>query len=64
MMTELEKKVVKRLIDDGTIWFYTQFVDDTLILIKEEDIDRVCIMYICKFRWRSQNFPDDPCPVH
>jgi len=39
IMTELEKKVVKPLIDDGTIRFYTRFVDDTLLLVKDEDID-------------------------
>ena len=41
IMTEMEKNVVRKLIDDGTIRFYTRFVDDTLLLIKEEDIDRV-----------------------
>ena len=35
-------------------------------LFKEEHIhhESIYIMYICKFRWRSKNFPDDPCSVH
>ena len=41
IMVELEAKVIRPLIDDGTIKFYTRFVDDTLLLIKEEDIERV-----------------------
>ena len=41
IMTELEQRVLVRLLEDGTIRFYTLFVDDTLLLIKEEDIERV-----------------------
>ena len=41
IMVELEAKVILPLIDDGTIKFYTRFVDDTLLLIREEDIERV-----------------------
>ena len=41
IMVELEAKVIRPLIDDGTIKFYTRFVDDTLLLIREEDIERV-----------------------
>ena len=41
IMTEIENKVVWKLIDDGIITFYTRFVDDTLLLIKQEDINRV-----------------------
>ena len=33
IMVELEAKVIRPLIDDGTIKFYTRFVDDTLLLI-------------------------------
>ena len=35
IMTECEEKVLERLLEDGTIRFYTRFVDDTLLLIKE-----------------------------
>ena len=41
IMTELEKVVVKKLIDDGTIKFYIRYVDDTLLLVKNEDVPRV-----------------------
>ena len=41
IMVELEAKVIRPLINDGTIKFYTRFVDDTLLLIKEEDIERI-----------------------
>ena len=41
IMVELESKVIRPLIDDGTIKFYTRFVDDTLLLLKQEDIERV-----------------------
>ena len=41
IMTELEKAVVKKLIDEGTIKFYIRYVDDTLLLVKNEDVQRV-----------------------
>lgn len=41
IMTELEKVVVQKLIDDGTIKFYIRYVDDTLLLVKNEDVQRV-----------------------
>ena len=41
IMVELEAKVIRPLIDDGTIKFYTRFVDDTLLLIKDDDVERI-----------------------
>ena len=41
IMVELEAKVIRPLIEDGTIKFYMRFVDDTLLLLKEDDIERV-----------------------
>ena len=41
IMTELEKVVVKNLIDDGIIKFYIRYVDDTLLLVKNEDVPHV-----------------------
>ena len=41
IMTELEKSVVDKLVEDGTIKFYTRFVDDTLVLAKPCDFDRI-----------------------
>ena len=41
IMTELEKVCVQKLIDDGTIKFYARYVDDTLMMVKPESIDKV-----------------------
>ena len=41
IMTELERKVVGKLIDSGKIKFYARYVDDTLLLVKPEDIDDI-----------------------
>ena len=40
-MTEHEKVIIEPLINDGTIAFYTRYVDDTLVLIKPENIEKV-----------------------
>ena len=40
-MTELEKSVIQKCMHEGVIKFYARYVDDTLVLIKPEDIDRV-----------------------
>ena len=37
-MTELEEKVIKKFVDDGTIKFYGRYVDDTLLVIKPKGI--------------------------
>ena len=41
IMTELEKIVVSDLISSGLIKFYIRYVDDTLLLAKEDDIDNI-----------------------
>lgn len=41
IMTELEDIVIKPLINDNTIRFYSRYVDDTLLLLKPEDIQHV-----------------------
>ena len=41
IMTELEKIVVDRLLQDGTLRFYCRYVDDTLMLMKPSDIQLV-----------------------
>ena len=38
IMTELEQKVIKMFVDDGTIIFYERYVDDSLLVIKPKDI--------------------------
>ena len=41
IMTKLEEKIIRPLINDNTIKFYARYVDDTLLLIKREDIYRI-----------------------
>ena len=40
-MTELEEKVIVPFIDSGVIKFYKRYVDDTLLLIRPENVDKV-----------------------
>ena len=37
-MTDLEEKVIKPLINDNVIKFYTRYVDGILFVIKHEDV--------------------------
>ena len=41
IMTEMERCVVDELIDSGKIKFYSRYVDDTLLLVKPEDVDEI-----------------------
>ena len=41
IMTECEKVIVDHLVKEGTIKLYVHFVDDTLLLVKCQDIDKV-----------------------
>ena len=41
IMTECEKVIVDKLIEDGIIKFYIRYVDDTLLVIKRTDISYV-----------------------
>ena len=41
IMTECEKAIVDKLIEDGIIKFYIRYVDDTLLVIKRTDISYV-----------------------
>ena len=41
IMTELEKKILPSLLDSGSIRSYIRYVDDTLVLIKESEIQNV-----------------------
>ena len=36
IMTELEKLVLPKLFEDGIIKFYARYVDDTIVVIKED----------------------------
>ena len=37
-MTKLEKAIIQKLIDKKFIKFYIRYVNDTLLLVKDEDI--------------------------
>ena len=41
IMTECEKVIADNLVKEGTIKFYVPYVDDTLLLVKRQDIDKV-----------------------
>ena len=41
IMTELERAVVDKMIQNGTIKFYVRYVDDTLLLAKPDQIDGI-----------------------
>ena len=41
IITELEVKVIKKFVDDGTIEFYGRYVDETLLVMKLKDIGRI-----------------------
>ena len=41
IMTELEKLILPKLIGDDVIKFYIRYVDDTLVMIKNEHIEEV-----------------------
>ena len=40
-MTELEKFILDKLINDNIVKFYIRYVDDTLFLVKPEDTNKV-----------------------
>ena len=60
IMTELENTVVKDLIMDATIGFYAHYVDDTLSLIKPENVQKV-LQKLNSFH-KSLNFTFAPFP--
>ena len=41
IMTELEDVIIKPLIADGTIEFFSPFVDNTLLVMKPENVSQV-----------------------
>ena len=45
-MTELENEIIKLLINDGTVKFYCRYVDDTLLVVKPQDVS--CIHKLLK----------------
>ena len=65
IMTELERSVVSRLIRSGCIKFYARYVDDTLLLVKPEDVDRI-LSEFNKFHWNLEFTVDkfEDCVPH
>ena len=41
IMAELEQKVIKKFVDNGTIIFYERYVNDSLLVVKPKDIGRI-----------------------
>ena len=41
IMTECEKVIVEKLIEDGIIKFFARYVDNSFLVIKRTDISRV-----------------------
>ena len=41
IMTELERTIIKKFIDDRILLFYGRYVDDTLVVIKKEHLQLV-----------------------
>ena len=40
-MTELESTIVKELVEKSLVKLYMKYVDDTLLLVKDKDINHV-----------------------
>ena len=40
IMKECEKVIVDNLVKEGTMKFYVRYIDDTLLLVKRQDIDK------------------------
>ena len=60
ILTELENVVVRNLIADGTVAFYALYVDDTLLLIKPGNVQKV-LRKLNSFH-KSLNFTFDSFP--
>ena len=46
-MIEFENIIIKPLINNGTIAFYKRFADDTIVLAKPCDLNRVLKQFNC-----------------
>ena len=38
IVTKLENKIIKPLMNDGTIKFYCRYMDDTLLFVEPQDV--------------------------
>ena len=73
IMTECEKVIVDNIVKEGTIKLYARYVDDTLLLLKRQDIDKVLTAFngfdknpkltVDKFENKTPHFLDlEICP--
>ena len=42
IMTEMEKNIIKKFIDDKIVLFYGGYVNNTLVVIKRKHLKLVC----------------------
>ena len=72
-MTACKKVIVDNLVKEGTITFHVSYVDDTLLLVKRQDIDKVLKAFngfdknlkftVAKFENETPHFLDlEICP--
>ena len=59
IMTELENVLIKDLLDTGAIAFYARYVDDTLVLVKPNDVQKVLNkLFSQEFEVHGGHFPE------
>ena len=61
IMTELEKIIVKNLVQSKLIKFYIRYVDDTLVLVKKEHLSTVLNKlnsFVNNIQFTVDHFPD------
>ena len=62
IMTELENVIVRNLLANGTVAFYARYVDDTLLLIRPENVQNVRMKlnsFHKSLNFRFDSFPDE-----
>ena len=61
IMTELESTIVKELVDKSLVKLYMRYVDDTLLLVKDKDINYIhkrLISFDKNIKFTVDTFPD------
>ena len=57
ILTEFENVVVTPLMESGILTFYCRYLDDTLVLVKEDQIDKILNAH--NFRFTVDNFENE-----
>ena len=60
IMADMERKVVDELIQNGKIKFYARYVDDTLLLVKPDDVNDI----LQKFNSFHENLESRPTNIY